>query len=243
MAELSYDRMCVGSIPTGYQTKSNKGLTMAGTRVKTKVCELKYVTITGEGRNQAMPGSPERMQYVASVVMPKDGEAHKFLLEQIEKEWQDYKTRTGVKGRPKTNGIKEETVADSSGEIDPETEEVKRVPTGNVIATFRTNVTWPDGSPRKVKVKDRKGKDITEAVHNANWTIGNGSMGVIHGIAMANDVGGKHKVSLYLTAIQLAKLVKYMGDDVECDEIDGEDIDLGDEVAAIDESDEVKPEL
>ena len=119
-------------------------------KVKTKVCNLKYVFITGEGKNQAMPGEPERMQFVASVVMPKGGEAHKNLLSQIEAEWETYKAQFGVKGKPKTNGIKDEYQKDPSGELDPDTEEVKRIPTGNVIATFKTNTTWPDGNAQVV---------------------------------------------------------------------------------------------
>ena len=206
-------------------------------KVKTKVCNLKYVFITGEGKNQAMPGEPERMQYVASTVMPKDGEAHKALLAQIDAEWETYKAQFGVKGKPKTNGIKDEYMKDPDGTIDPETEEIKKIPTGNVIATFKTNTTWPDGNAQVVKVKDRKGKDITAAIQAADWAIGEGSQGIIHGMASGNNVGGTHKVTLYLAAVQLAKLVKYEGNDVECDEIEGEDIDIGDEVEAIDSTD------
>jgi len=206
-------------------------------RIKTKVCNLKYIFITGAGRNQAMPGEEPRMQFVASAIMPKDGEAHKYLLSQIDTEWQEYKEQFGVKGLPKTNGIKDEMQRDPKGEIDPATEEIRKVPTGNVIATFKTNTTWPDGNAQVVKVKDRKGKDITEAIANAEWSIGEGSQGIIHGMASANNIGGTHKVTLYLSAIQLAKLVKYEGNDVQCDEIEGDDIDLGEDVAAIDSSD------
>ena len=42
------------------------------TSIKTPVGQLKYVFIKGEGRNQAMPGEAERMQYVASIVFPKN---------------------------------------------------------------------------------------------------------------------------------------------------------------------------
>ena len=210
---------------------------MAGSKIKTKVCGLKYVYITGEGRNGAMPGEPEHMQFVASAVMPKDGEAHKFLLGQIDAEWDTYKAQFGVKGRPKTNGIKDEFKNDPDGTIDPETEKIKKIPTGNVIATFKTNTKWPDGNAQVVKVKDRKGKDITAAIQAAEWSIGEGSQGIVHGTAMGNNTGGTHKVTLYLAAVQLAKLVKYEGNDVECDEIEGEDIDIGDEVEAIDSSD------
>jgi len=201
---------------------------MAGTRVKTKVCTLKYVYIKGEGKNQAMPGKPERMQYVASAVMPKDGDAHKFLLAQIDSEWDSYKKQYGVKGKPKTNGIKEEYQKDPEGTIDPDTEEIKKIPTGNVIATFKTNTKWPDGNAQVVKVKDRKGADITAAVTEAEWTIGEGSTGVIHGTAMGNNVGSTHKVTLYLAAVQLATLKKYEGNEVQAEEIEGDDIELDD---------------
>lgn len=213
---------------------------MAGTKVKTKVSNLKWVFITGEGRNQAMPGDPERMQYLASAIMPKDGEAHKHLLGQIKADWENYKSQYGVKGLPKTNGIKDEMKDDPSGVIDPATEKVKKIPTGNVVATFKTNTAWPDGNKQIVKVKDRKGADITTAVHNAEWSIGDGSTGILHGTAMSNNAGGTHKVTLYLAAVQLAKLVKYEGNEVVCDEIEGDDIDLGDEVAAIET--ETEPE-
>lgn len=207
---------------------------MAGTKVKTQVSNLKYVFIKGEGRNQALKGEEPRMQYVATAVMKKDGDAHKHIEAQINAEWDRYKTEFGVKGKPKTNGIKDEYMKDPKGEIDPETEEVKKVPTGNVLVTFKTNTTWADGKPQKILVKDRKGADITAAVTAATWGIGEGSQGIIHGTAMGNNIGGTHKVTLYLTAIQLAKLVKYAGNDVECDEIDGEDLELD---SAIDEVD------
>lgn len=208
------------------------------TKVKTQVGNLKYVFITGEGRNNAMQGEEPRMQFVASLSVPKDGPAHKAFLTQIDTEWKQYKEKFGVKGLPKTNGIKEELVKDPKGTIDPATEDVQKIPSGNVLITFKTNTTWPDGNAQVVKVFDGKGNDITAAVHNADWAIGDGSTGIIHGSAAANNIGGTHKVTLYLTAVQLAKLEKYTGDTVETEEI-GEALDLGEEaVAAIPTQDE-----
>ena len=212
-----------------------------GTKCKTQVGNLKYVFITGEGRNQAMPGEEPRMQYVASLVVPENGTAHKAFLEYIDAEWKQYKEQFGVKGLPKTNGIKPEMMDAPDGEIDPATEKVKKVSTGNVMINFKTNTTWPDGNPQVVKVFDHKGKDITAAIHAADWAIGEGSTGVIHGTAIANNIGGTHKVTLYLTAVQIAKLVKYEGSGVDADVIDGEELDLDDAVSAIDDSD--KPDL
>lgn len=201
-----------------------------GKKVKTLVGNLKYVFIDGEGRNNAMPGDEPKMQYVASLVCKKDGETHKHIKAQIDEEWNDYKKAFGVKGLPATHGIKDEMMEDPKGEIDPQTEEIKKVPTGNVLITFKTNTKWADGNPQIVKVYGgpKGADDITEAYRQAPWSIGEGSQGIIHGKAQGNNTGGKHKVTLYLSAIQLAKLVKYEGDQVEVDEIDGEDIDLGD---------------
>jgi hypothetical protein len=196
---------------------------MAGTKIKTPLGELKYIFITGEGRNQAMPGQPERMQYVASVELQRDSKEHKAIIAEINKEWDAYKERAGLKPatQPKTNGIKPVLDKETGAETD------------KVLVTFKTDTKWKDGKPQVVKVFDGKGKDITEAVHGAQWTIGNGSTGVIHGSAQGNDVGGAHKVTLYLTAVQLGKLVKYEGAAIELDEIEGDDLDLDGGVSAI----------
>lgn len=202
---------------------------MAGTKIKTPLGELKYIFITGEGRNQAMPGNPERMQYVASLEMTKGSKEHLALLAEIDKEWQAYKEKAGLKPAvtPKSNGIKPVLDKETGAETD------------KVLVTFKTDTKWKNGKQQVIKVFDSKGKDITQAVHAADWTIGNGSTGVIHGTAQGNDVGGAHKVTLYLTAVQLAKLVKYEGTSLELDELDGDEIDLGDGVPALDE----QPEL
>jgi len=221
-----------------------------GLKVKTKVGPLKYVFITGEGRNNAMKGEEPRMQYVASLCVPKDGEVHKAFSKLVYEEWENYKKQYGVKGKPALNkngepmdGMKIEKQKDPKGEIDPQTEEVKMIPTGNILITFKTNTKWPDGNPQVVKVFDGKGKDITQAVHNADWAIGEGSTGIIHGTAVGNNTGGSHKVTLYLSAVQIAKLVKYEGNDIDAEDIGGEDIDLGDSVAGIDAEDSETPDI
>lgn len=220
------------------------------TKIKTGVVSLKYVYIKGEGRDQAMPGEEPHMMFVASAVMPKDGEAHKALKDAIYAEWANYCATHNVKGKPAKNkhgqymdGMKEELENDPDGTIDEDTGKVKKIPTGNIIATFKTNTTWPDGKAQVVKVKDKKGADITTAMTNAEFAIGEGSVGIIHGLASGNDVGGSHKVTLYLSAIQLAKLVKYEGDEIDCDEIEGDEIDLGDEVSGIDDIAENSPRI
>jgi len=196
------------------------------TKIKTPLGTLMYTFITGEGRDQAMPGEAPRMQYVCSLLLKKDSAEHKALLKTIDAEWDAYKTTAGLKPaqRPKTNGIKVV--------LDKETGEE----TDDLLVTFKTNTKWKDGKQQVIKVFDHKGADITQAVHSADWSIGNGSTGIVHGTAQGNGIGGAHKVTLYLTAVQLAKLEKYEGTAIEVDEIGGEDIDLGDAVSAIDEA-------
>jgi hypothetical protein len=199
------------------------------TKIKTPLGELKYVFITGEGRNQAMPGNDERMQFVASLELIKDSAQHKALVASINEEWDAYKVKAGLKPavQPKTNGIKAVLDKETGAETD------------KILVTFKTDTKWKDGKPQVIKVFDHKGADITTAVHNAGWSIGTGSTGVIHGSASGNDVGGAHKVTLYLTAVQIAKLVKYEGTSIECDDLEGDDINLGDSVSAIDETPEL----
>jgi len=66
------------------------------TKIQTQEGTLKYIYIKGEGRNQAMPGEPERMQYVISITFPKASAGAKHLQELVEKEWVAYKKTTGV---------------------------------------------------------------------------------------------------------------------------------------------------
>lgn len=150
------------------------------TKLKTPVGELRYVFIKGEGRNQAMPGQPERMQFVASVVLKKDSAQHKQLLASINTEWDAYKSANGLKPaqQPKTNGIKPVMDKETGAETD------------YVLATFKTNTKWADGNPQVVKVFDHKGNDITTAFQKADWSIGNGTTGIIHGTAM--EIGRAH---------------------------------------------------
>jgi len=204
-----------------------------GTKVKTLVGNLKYVFITGEGRNASLPGQEPKMKYSASLVCPKDGDIHKDIKAQIEAEWKAYKIVSGAKGLPKTNGIKDELVNCPTGDIDPATEKIKRIPTGNVVISFSTNTTWKDGNKQEVTVLDNKGGDRTATVLGAAWAIGEGSQGIIHGVAQGNDVGGTAKVTLYLSGIQLTHLVKYEGNSIDADVIEGKDVDFGDDMNVV----------
>ena len=202
-----------------------------GTKIKTPIGELMYINITGEGKNTAMPGEPARMCFVVSLKLKKDSEEHKAIKGVIDEEWKRYCAETGTKGRPKTTGIKPvmvPKVVDGKPELDEYGATVK-VESDEVLVNFSTGTKWASGEPQVVKVFDNKGNDVTVAIQKAPWKIGNGSKGVVHGMASGNSVGGTAKVSLYLSAVQLAKLVKYEGDTIDAEEIEGEDLDLGDD--------------
>ena len=217
-----------------------------GLKVKTKVGDLKWVFIKGEGRNNAMSGEEPRMQYVASLECDTDGPVHKHFHDLVYKEWEAYKADFGLKGKPGKNkhgeymdGMHPVLVDDENGVEDPDTGKVKKVKNGKTLITFKTNTTWPDGNPQVVKVFDGKGAEITEFYKNADWYLGEGSTGIIHGSAVGNNAGDAHKVTLYLSAVQIAKLVKGEGDAPDTEEIEGaEDIDMEDGCSAIDSDQE-----
>lgn len=205
-----------------------------GTKLDTPVGELMYINITGDGKNTAMPGEPARMCFVCSIKFKKDSEELKVIQGIINEEWKRYCTETGIKGRPKTTGIKPVMVpklVDGKPELDDYGAPIK-VESDEVLVNFSTGTKWQDGSPQEVKVFDHKGSDVTSIIKAATWKIGNGSKGKVFGTASGNSTGGTAKVSLYLRGIQLAKLVKYEGSTIDAEEIEGEDIDISDDISA-----------
>ena len=221
-------------------------------KLKTPMGELRYVTVTGEGRDTSMPGETASMNFLANVVLKKNSPELKAFKATLEKIWDAYKAvepqakGTITYGRmSKCAGIKDITVeVEDKNDIDPETDKVRRVDTDEVMVTFKTSTTWPDGKDKVVKKyanrKDAEGKlyaaEVTKLVDDATWTIGNGSTGILHGIVMGNTTGGKAKLTLLLTAVQLGNLVKYSGD------VEDVQIDTNAEVTDFGEDDDVAPE-
>ena len=201
------------------KSKHNKPVaTMAG--------KLQYVTITGDGRNGAMPGMPENMQYSASVIFKKNSKEHKAILALIKEAWVPYAKENGIKAAPATNGIKPVMIV--TDELDEYDAPIKKE-TDDVIVSFKTGVAWPDGKKKVIDAFQPSGKKITEVIHAAEWTIGNDTIGILHGVASPNGVGGTEKVSLYLSGVQLVSgLVKYTGTAAVAEEVEGaDDMDLG----------------
>lgn len=192
--------------------------------IVTPVVELMYVSIKGEGINGAMPGEPEKMKYQAIGRIKKDSKELKDFQKQLTEIWKSYCKEFNVKGSPATNGIKPELV--NSDKLDEYGNPIK-VETDYVLITFKTGTTFKDGNPRKIPLYHPNQTDITELYHKQEWTIGNGTKGVIHGVASPNNVGGKHKITLYLSGLQLhSNLVKYTGNNVKPVKLEGADMSI-----------------
>jgi len=170
------------------------------------VGKLEWVFVNGDGRDQAMDGQPPKMQKTATLVLNKDSAEAKGLIGQIDKAWEQYKSENHkIKSatQPKSLGYKAVKDSDTGAE------------TNDLAFSFKTNSFFPDGKPNKVKTFNAKG----QAVDMGETIIGNGSLGVVHGSMGGYEYAGSFGVSLYLTAVQIAKLVEGSGDSVEATDL------------------------
>lgn len=196
-------------------------------KYKTPVIKAKYVKIKGDGDNTAAKGQPPYMQYTAVGVVKEGSPEYKEIKKAIDAVWKEYKDKYGVKGLPDTSPLIPVLVDDPNGEIDPKTEEVRKVESGYYNVRARTATKWADGKDKKVpvyaKVKPKGARkaiwqDIADTYAQYDWYIGRDSEIIIHITLSANDIGDKHKVSAYLNAVQIVKLTKAEGNAVDIDE-------------------------
>lgn len=167
---------------------------------KTPVGELQWVFITGKGKKDLNDND----RFTASVVLDTDSDAGQAMIQEINDFWEEFKPK-GVKN-PKSLGFRYE--------VDDEGNE-----TGKVSFNFWTGITFPDGSPKVIKIFNAKGAEVSLG----SKKIGNGSRGRIGG-AMAIYANGKAAsgVTLYLNSIQLSKFIEFTGSD-SFDAIDEDD--------------------
>jgi len=195
---------------------------------------LKYVVVNGTGINSSIDPTKEDYKYSVSVIFDKDSKELKEFQALLEDKWTRAKaTDSSIKGKLVTNLLKEETLADPTGAIDPDTDRVKRIPTGKIIATFRTSVfNTHFNKPNVIKVFNARALDITDELLNAEWSIGNNSTGIVFATIGVNKGGGTAKISGYLNKLQLLTLEKYSPDG-DVDVVEGyEDIETNTEIQA-----------
>lgn len=183
--------------------------------VQTPRGELCWVTITGEGK-ESLQG---KMQYMASIAFDPKDQAWIDLEAEVKKFWVENKPK-GIK--MKSNGFYMET--EKTDETDEEGDPIRKE-TGRRILQLKTNATWPDGKPTKVKIYNSKGKPVSLG----DVQIGNGSVGYLGGSYDIYAVKDKHGnvtnagVTFYLNSIKISKLEEYSAgeEDWAEDEEDG----------------------
>ncbi|MCI4437682.1 MAG: hypothetical protein JHC33_12820 [Ignisphaera sp.] len=182
---------------------------MATTPLKTPKGVLNWVMITGAGKEPM--DVTKKNKFTATLTLPNDSE-NCVKLSNIIKDFWSENLPTGFEKRPaKSLGFKET--------IHKETRES----TGFTDFTFSTDVSFPDDAPKVIPTYNAKG----EKVELGLTKIGNGSTGVIHGAMGVYEVKAKGKtidagVTLYLNAVQIAKLVEFTGG-VDADDISDDD--------------------
>jgi len=188
-----------------------KETTMAkNTKIKTPIGELRWVFITGDGRDQSDNNDGSKMQKMASLVLKTESEACEKLKADINAVWEEYKAANPTK-------IKKATQPKSLGYKvvkDPDTDEE----TDETIFAFKTNSFFPDGKPNKIPVYNAKG----QKVDLGDTIVGNGSRGIIFGEAAGYEYAKQYGVSLYLKGIQIAKLVEGGSADIDAEDISNE---------------------
>ncbi len=192
-------------------------------KITTPKGELEWVTITGEGKEN-LSG---KMQYVASLILdPDNNKADKEFIASIDAFWDENKP---IKKDAKSLGYYAHKVKDAEPDADGDATYTE---TGKVLLSFKTGISFPDGSPKVVKTYNSKAKPVALG----DIKIGNGSIGQIAGamgIYQVNDPKGKKiidaGVTLYLDSIKISKLVEFTQDaGFDADE-DSEDGFTGDE--------------
>lgn len=171
---------------------------MATQKIKSPKGELRWVTITGEGKENLSC----KLQYVASVIV--DEKENADFIQMIKDFWEENRPAK-FNLEPKSLGMYPlYTKGDDSEKVE--------VP-GKLYLQFKTGTKYQDDSPKVIDIYNAKGKKVSLG----DQSIGNGSIGIISGSMgiYENRKGNailSAGVTLYLDAIQLTKFVPYERD-------------------------------
>lgn len=197
---------------------------MATVKITTPKGELRWVTISGEGREN-LNGT---MQYLATLVL--DPKTAKPLMDQAKKFYAENRNKSIPAAKPaKTLGWSyADYDLDANGEKQYDDDgKVMMDKKGPIAFQFKTATTYPDGKQKVVRVYNSKKKPVDIG----DTQIGNGSIGHVAGVMSTYEVRDKSGkkvidggVTLYLDSVLLLKLVEFQGDsgfgDIEVDEDD-----------------------
>lgn len=168
-------------------------------QIVTPVGKLQWVVVTGEGK----PDLNDNFKYQASFLLKEGSEELAEMQSIIDAFWKE-NAPTGFK------------VYKSCG-INPILDKPKKEggqPTGDFLLQMKTNITWPDGKPKKVTVKNSKGAEV----QIGDTLIGNDTVGRLSGtlgiytVRKGNQVTNAG-VTIYLNGVQIVDLIEYVADD------------------------------
>ena len=191
---------------------------MVKMKVKTPCCgEFYWVKgiVEEEGVYNELSKENERS---LTVRYHKDSNQAKQLIQTVENLWKEFKEANPKVKQKEPDSTPIKPVLDENGDE-----------TDMIEVKFKTRATWPDGKTKIVKVFNAKGQDVTEQFMEKGIMIGNGTLGVVHGVFSTYEYLKKFGITSYLTAIQIAKLVEY-SDGVEPDDLTAE---IGEEEAFV----------
>jgi len=164
--------------------------------------ELMWMFIDGEGKKD-LNGKP---RFQASIRYKNKSKE----LTEMKKIIAEYWKENGPKGRKqKSNGIREEfeKVLDKKGLVVlDENGSPKEKATGYHLVNYWTGITFQDGKSKKVDIYNAAGAKVM-----FTKKIGNGSIGWISGAMGIYDREDGCGVTLYLNAVQLYKLIEFVG--------------------------------
>tara|TARA_B110000211_G_C14066267_1_gene547794 strand:- start:1782 stop:2396 length:615 start_codon:yes stop_codon:yes gene_type:complete len=169
-------------------------------QIQTPLGEFSWVTISGKGKDYVskLGKSDNNYKYFVSIMLSKQDGAK--LIKDIETEYSNSSHYLPVPDgrRPYYVIAKEQTEVNSKGNQHHVIADI-----GKVVFKFSTGTKWPDGGHKSINVYNSRGIDITEDFKETK--IANGSLGCVNGTFGIYDRG----CTLYLDAIQIAKLIEY----------------------------------
>lgn len=204
--------------------------------VKSPKGVLEWVIISGDGKPNKKGTA---YKYQASVVCEPDAPGVEAFKKQIDEYWKENRPKGAKVNGFNTISYRNHSVATS--EVDEDGDKVYEED-GKIEFFFSTGTLWPDGSQKKIKVYNSKGREV----QLGDKKVGNESEGRISGNMMVYNVEGNMGVNLYLNSVMITKLVEYIGGDDWSDEAEEGDGWTGEdenEWTGEDQEAEAKPRL
>jgi len=186
---------------------------MAKTRVTTPKGELNWVFINGEGSYNELA---EKYEYKATLTMPIDDHEAQAFKQKLDELWEN----SQEKAQYEKAFAEAKPAMQAKFEIHPGyviDEDDHGNPTGTISFRFKTNTefeTKKGVKQAKIDVYNAQAKKVDLG----DTKIGNGSIGRISGTAMTWYRAQAGGVSLYLSSIQVIKLVEYVENEFTAEE-------------------------